>query len=309
MGYGMMGLSAFYGKPLPDEERLEFLDHVYESGCTNWDSADMYGDSEDLLGKWFKKSGKRNEIFLATKFANRVFPDGSREINSTPEYARQACEKSLKRLGVDHIDLYYCHRVDKKTPIEQTIKAMAELKKEGKIKYIGISEVSADTLRRGCKVEHIDALQIEYSPFTMDIEYPEVGVLKACRELGIAIVAYSPLGRGFLTGGIKSPDDFEKGDFRTMSPRFQGENFKNNLELVHALKDIADKKGCTPGQLTLAFLMAQGEDVIPIPGTTKIKNFKENMAALKIQLTKDELAKIRETVEKAEVTGVRYPEA
>lgn len=162
----MMGLSAFYGTPLPDEERLKFLDHVYESGCTNWDSADVYGDSEDLAGKWFKRSGKRNEIFLATKFANRALPDGKRETNSTPEYAKEACEKSLKRLGVDHIDLLYCHRVDKKTPIEQTMKAMAELKKEGKIKYIGLSEVSADTLRRACKVEHVDALQIEYSPFS-----------------------------------------------------------------------------------------------------------------------------------------------
>lgn len=167
LGYGCMGLSAFYGTPLPDNERFKILDHVFASGMTHWDSADMYGDSEDLLGQWFKRTGKRNEIFLATKFANRALPDGRREVNSSPEYCKAACEKSLKRLGVDHIDLYYCHRVDRKTPIEKTVQAMADLKKEGKIKYLGLSEVSADTLRRACKVEHIDALQIEYSPFSM----------------------------------------------------------------------------------------------------------------------------------------------
>lgn len=186
---------------------------------------------------------------------------------------------------------------------------MAELKKEGKIKYIGLSEVSADTLRRACKVEHVDALQIEYSPFTMDIEYPNIKVMETCRELGIAIVAYSPLGRGLLTGAIKSPDDFEKGDFRTMSPRFQGENFKKNMELVKTIESLAKEKGCTSGQLTLAWLMAQGDDILPIPGTTKVKNFDENVDALKIKLSKEENAKIREAVEKAEVVGGRYPEA
>jgi len=288
---------------------LALLDYIYESGETHWDSADMYGDSEDLLGKWFKKTGKRNEIFLATKFANWVAPDGSRKVRNDPDYIREACDKSLRRLGTDVIDLYYCHRVDANIPIEQTVGVMAELKKAGKVKYLGLSECSADTLRRACKVEHIDAVQIEYSPFTMDIEDPQIGLLAACRELGVATIAYSPLGRGFLTGSIKSPDDFEEGDFRTYAPRFSKENFHKNLELVDTLKKLADAKGCTTGQLVLAFLMAQGDDIIPIPGTTKEKNFDENMASLKVKISKEDNEKIRKAIDSAEVHGGRYPEA
>jgi aryl-alcohol dehydrogenase-like predicted oxidoreductase len=195
LGYGLMGLSAFYGKPKPDAERMALLDHIYASGCLNWDSADMYGDSEDLLGRWFKANpDKRSKIFLATKFANFVDPvTKERSVRNSPEYIRSAIEKSLGRLGLPYVDLYYVHRVDAKQPIEVTMRVMKELKQEGKIKYIGLSECSAETLRRACKVEHVDAVQIEYSPFTMDIEYQNIGLLKACRELGTATVAYSPL--------------------------------------------------------------------------------------------------------------------
>ncbi|KAI9734710.1 MAG: hypothetical protein M1818_006697 [Claussenomyces sp. TS43310] len=308
LGFGTMGLSAFYGKTASDEERFKVLDKAYELGATNWDSADIYGDSEDLLGKWFKRTGKRDEIFLATKFANKSNPAGQRAVDSSPEYCIEACKKSLQRLGVDSIDLYYCHRLDLKTPIEKTVEAMAQLKKEGKIKYLGLSEVSSESLRRACKVHHIDAVQIEYSPFSMDIEDPKIALLKTCRELGVAVVAYSPLGRGFLTGQYKSRDDFEDGDFRKVSPRFSEENFPLNLKIVDRVVELAKKKGCTPGQLTLAWLLAQGDDIIPIPGTKKIKYLEENMAALDVKLTDEENRDIRAVIEKAEVQGDRYAE-
>lgn len=218
-----------------------------------------------MLGKWFKRRGKRNEIFLATKFGVTFDSNRRPTVRSDPEYVKQACAKSLERLGIDCIDLYYCHRVDKKTPIEETVQAMAELKKEGKIRAIGLSEVTAATVRRAHKVHPIAALQVEYSPFALDIEHPDIGLLNTCRELGIAIVAYSPLGRGFLTGQLKSPDDFEDGDFRKHAPRYSKENFPKNLELVKSLETRAKAKGCTSGQLSLAWLLAQGHDIIPIP--------------------------------------------
>lgn len=249
LGFGLMGLSAFYGKPQSDNERFKVLDRAYELGETFWDSADMYQDSEDLVGKWFARTGKRNDIFLATKFAYRVVGEGEnmkRMVDSSPEYCREACAKSLKRLGVETIDLYYCHRVDRKTPIERTVEAMVQLKKEGKIKYLGLSEISSATLRRACKVHHIDAVQIEYSPFCIDIEQPQVDLLKTCRELGVAVVAYSPLGRGLLTGAYKSPSDFEEGDFRKFAPRFSSENFPKNLKLVDGITSLANKKKCSP---------------------------------------------------------------
>ena len=310
LGYGTMGLSAFYGKPKPDEERFAVLDKIYADGELFWDTADMYQDSEDLLGNWFKRNpGKREKIFLATKFANRVLDDGSRSVDSSPEYCRQACEKSLSRLGVDSIDLYYAHRLDGKTPVEKTVEAMAQLQKEGKIKYLGLSEVSAESLRRAYKVHPIQAVQMEYSPFALDIESPQIGLLKACRELGVAVVCYSPIGRGMLSGTIRSPKDFEEGDFRTFAPRFSEENFPKNLQLVDRLTELAEKKGVTPSQLTLAWILAQGDDFFPIPGTTQLKRIDENLGALKITLSAEEEKEIRQACESAEVGGARYPEA
>ncbi|KAI9642700.1 hypothetical protein NHQ30_008431 [Ciborinia camelliae] len=305
-GFGTMGLSAFYGSTESDEARFKVLDRAYELGQTNWDTADIYADSEDLLGKWFKRTGKRDEIFLATKFANQMLKDGSHSVDSSPEYVKVACAKSLHRLGIQTIDLYYCHRVDGKTPIEKTVEAMAELKRDGKIRYLGLSEVSARTIRRAEKVHHIDAVQLEYSPFALDIEQNDV--LKTCRELGIAVIAYSPLGRGFLTGQYKSRADFEPSDFRLYAPRFSEENFPKNLVLVNQLAEIAARKGVTPGQLTLAWLAAQGNEVISIPGTKKIKYLEENLGALRVQLSKEEEREIRTAIEKVEVGGARYPE-
>lgn len=308
LGFGTMGLSAFYGNPKPDTERFALLDKAYESGELHWDSADMYMDSEDLLGKWFSRNpGKREHIFLATKFANRVKEDGTRFVDSSPEWAKEACNKSLKRLGVDCIDLYYCHRLNHDTPIEKTVTAMAELQGEGKVKYLGLSECSAEALRRACKIVHIDAVQVEYSPFSLDIEQNDL--LKTCRELGVAVVAYSPIGRGMLSGTIRSPEDFEDGDFRRYAPRFSAENFPKNLKLVDQVAELAKKKGCTPAQFTLAWLLAQGEDIIPIPGTTNPKRLQENLESLNVSLTEDEIAEFRKAVEGADVSGGRYPEA
>jgi aryl-alcohol dehydrogenase-like predicted oxidoreductase len=259
--------------------------------------------------RWFRKTGKRNEIFLATKFAGYATPDGTLSYRNDPPYIREACDKSLRRLGIDCIDLYYCHRVTSKQPIETTVAAMVELKRAGKIKHLGLSECSAETLRRACKVHHIAAVQIEYSPFTMDIEDPKIGLLDACRELGVAIVAYSPLGRGFLTGRYRGPEDFEEGDFRKHAPRFSKENFGKNLELVEEIGKLARRKGCTSGQLVLAFMMAQGADIIPIPGTTKYTNYDENTGSLKVQVSREENGEIRKAIRDATVEGARYPEA
>jgi aryl-alcohol dehydrogenase-like predicted oxidoreductase len=298
--------SAFYGNPKPDNERLAVLDGLYELGQRNWDSADVYGDSEDLLGMWFKANPeKRKDIFLATKFANKM-ENGTRSVNSSAAYCKEAVEKSLARLGIDQIDLYYCHRLNPQTPIEETVRALAELQAEGKVKYIGLSECSADSLRRACKVRHIDAIQVEYSPFSLDIEKPEIGVLAAARELGVAIVAYSPIGRGLITGQLRSPADFGEGDFRVNLPRFQGENFKKNLELVDLFADMAKKKGVTQTQLCLAWLLAQGDDIIPIPGSTNLNRIKENWDSLQVKLTKEEEAEIRKACDACETQGDRY---
>jgi len=303
IGFGTMGLSAFYGSPGSDEERLEFLDALYASGCTFWDTADRYGDSEDLLSKWFKKSGKRDEIFLATKFG--VTPKG---INGTPEYCKEAFEKSLQRLGVDSVDLYYLHRADKNVPIEKTVGAMAEFVRAGKVKYLGLSECSAETLRRAHAVHPISAFQVEYSPFTLDIEDENVGLLKTCRELGITVIAYSPLGRGLITGQYKSPDDFEDGDFRRSVARYSKENFPRILQLADGLKQIGEKHNATAGQVALAWLLAQGEDIIPIPGTRKTKYLKENLGALKVNLTPADLQQVRVEAQNADAAqGDRYP--
>ncbi|KAI0938383.1 hypothetical protein AcV5_000077 [Taiwanofungus camphoratus] len=307
IGYGAMGISRFYGKALPDEERLKVLDALYENGCTNWDTADIYGDSEILIGKWFKKTGKRNEIFLATKFGfESDVPD--KVVNGDPEYVRKAIQKSLDRLGVNFVDLYYLHRPDPEVPIELTVGAMAELVKAGKVKYLGLSECSADTLRRAHAVHPISALQVEYSPFTLDIEDEKIGLLKTARELGVAIIAYSPLGRGMITGRYRSPDDFEEGDFRKIIPRYSKENFPNILKLADGLQKIGARHGATAGQVSLAWLLAQGSDVIPIPGTTSIERLKENLGAANVKLTPAEIEEVRAIAAGADAAnGPRYP--
>ena len=310
LGLGLMGLSAFYGPKKPDEERFKLLDYAYDAGERFWDSADMYGDNEDLLGEYFKKNpDKRKGVFLATKFGNKVDSDGNRSVDSSYDYCKSACAKSLSRLQLPKIDLYYVHRLNSETPIEETMKALKELQDEGKIKYIGLSECSAESLRRACKVVHVDAVQLEYSPFSLEIEQPEFNLLKTCRELGTAVVAYSPIGRGMITGAIRSLDDLEEDDFRRYAPRFSAENFPKNLQLVDRIKALADKKGVTPTQLTLAWLMAQGDDIFPIPGTTKIERLQENLDATKIKLTSEEEKEIRQACENAEVHGGRYAEA
>ncbi|CAK5274103.1 unnamed protein product [Mycena citricolor] len=270
IGFGAMGIGGIYGPAPPDSERFATLDAAYAAGCTMWDTADIYFDSEDLIGQWFKRTGKRDEIFLASKFGF-IGMSGDRVIDGSPEYVRTAVEKSLSRLGVDTIDLYYLHRADPTVPIEKTVGAMAELVKEGKVKHLGLSEVSANTLRRAHAVHPIAAVQVEYSPFTLDIEDPKIALLKTCRELGVTVVAYSPLGRGLLTGAYKSSADFPEGDFRLFIERYNEKNFPNILKIVDGLGKVGEKHQASSGQIALAWLLAQGEDIIPIPGTKKIK--------------------------------------
>lgn len=308
IGFGAMGLSAFYGKPLPDEERLKLLDAVYENGCRFWDTADVYGDNEELIGKWLARTGKRSEIFLATKFG--YAPHRKTGVDGSPEHMRESFETSLRRLGTDYVDLYYLHRPDPEVPIEVTVSAMAELVKEGKVRYLGLSECSAATLRRAHAVHPIAAYQVEYSPFTLDIEEDKVGLFKTCQELGIAIVAYSPLGRGLLTGQYKSPDDFAEDDFRRLVPRYSKENFPNILKIADGLRRIGEKYGATAGQVALAWLLAQADNVIPIPGTTKEKYLKENLGALNIKLTPEDVDEVRKVAQAADAArGSRYPDA
>ncbi|KAF6833845.1 aldo/keto reductase YakC [Colletotrichum plurivorum] len=312
LGLGLMGLGTAYGKPGPDEERLAFLDRAWEMGATNWDTSDIYGDCEDVLGKWFRLHPERRaDIFLATKFAlsGVVNDDGSLDIktDSSPGYCRAACEKSLERLGVEYTDLYYVHRVDDVTPIEKTVEELVKLKNEGKIKYLGLSECSSSTLRRAHAVHPISAVQVEYNPWSLEIEGPlGTNLLRTCRELDVTTFAYSPLGRGIMTGQYKSASDFEESDIRRVLPRFQGENFAKNLALVDQFRQIAEERhGCTAGQLTLAWLMAQGEDVIPIPGTKRIKYLEENFGAVKVKIDEEEEREIRALVDGANVQGDR----
>ncbi|KAJ7659161.1 Aldo/keto reductase, partial [Mycena polygramma] len=305
IGFGAMGISTFYGAVESDEERFKALDAAHAAGCTFWDTADLYGDSEELIGKW-RRTGKRDDIFLASKFG---FTLPSFAIDGSPAYVKTAVESSFKKLGVDHIDLYYLHRADTKTPIEHTVGAMAEFVKAGKIKHLGLSEVSAATLRRAHAVHPIAAVQVKYSPFTLDIEDPKIGLLATARELGVQIVAYSPLGRGLLTGQYKSTDEFEDGDFRKAIPRYSAENFPNILKLADGLKAIGAKyNNATAGQVALAWLLAQGDDIIPIPGTKKIKYLEENFAAAKLTLSAEDVQAVRDIAAEADTSqGDRYP--
>ena len=305
MGLGCMGMSAFYGQR-DDAESLKTLDRALELGIYFWDTADMYGPhlNEELVGKALK--GRRDQIVLATKFGIQTDPNDvfKRTINGRPEYVRSACDASLKRLGTDHIDLYYQHRVDADTPIEETVGAMKELVEQGKIRHIGLSEASAQTIERAHAVHPITALQTEYSLWSRE---PEADIIPTLKRLGIGFVPYSPLGRGFLTGQFQSPDDFDADDYRRHSPRFQGENFEKNLDLVRQVERLARNKGCTPAQLALAWILAQDEDFVPIPGTKKVHRLEENAGALDVELTGEELMQIDQIFPTDAASGTRYP--
>ncbi len=309
LGLGCMGMSAFYGGRGDDATAIAVIQRALERGVTLLDTADMYGPhtNERLVGRAI--AGRRGQVVLATKFGVRLDPSDpqARGVDGRPEYVQAACEASLQRLGVEYIDLYYQHRVDPQVPIEETVGAMARLVEQGKVRWLGLSEAAPETIRRAHAVHPITALQTEYSLWSREPEHN--GVLHTVRELGIGFVPYSPLGRGFLTGAIRSPDDFEDGDYRRSSPRFQGENFARNLALVAQVNAIAAARGISPGQLALAWVLAQGEDLVPIPGTKRLAYLEENLDALDVVLDADELARIDAVFPVDVAAGARYPAA